>query len=509
MKRRTPNTTFGPRTSGGRRTSVTTFVVNVVAAAALSLSAVAALPFAAVAAGQSPAKGRVAGTVFDANRAVVTDARVVFESRAARREVATDAEGTYAAELPAGTYSLTIYAQGFCPFRAPRLRVEPGGVHPFNVSLRVATVISVTLIEDGRPAGERPAPAYAGSDAPCSLEPRLGEVGPPLLLASAQRGAAKRPAKTTARPAAKTPASAKPSAKSSTTSAKTSNASAKSSNTAAAKAPAGVVNISTQPGAVVWVDEVRRGVADAEGKLQLKLTPGRHSLRVRASGYAERTLPLLPTQRGALSVVLTKTTDEAELLFQQAEEAREKGNAAGAVDLYRQALKLRPRYAAAHLGLARALESQENFDEALEEIQAARAARPSYAEASAVEGRIQRSLADPEAALAAYRRALREANGFQPEAYTGMGIVYEDRGQNEEAAAAFRKAIAQLSDTEPILYELLARNLEKLERWKEAVAAYEKYLELAPAGAHASAINSIIDQLRRQAAESEQQQPPD
>jgi len=29
-----------------------------------------------------------------------------------------------------------------------------------------------------------------------------------------------------------------------------------------------------------------------------------------------------------------------------------------------------------------------------------------------------------------------------------------------------------------------------------------------PTGAHASAINSIIDQLRKQAAEAEQQQPP-
>jgi Tfp pilus assembly protein PilF len=271
---------------------------------------------------------------------------------------------------------------------------------------------------------------------------------------------------------------------------------------------AGVVNISTQPGAVVWVDEVRRGGTDAEGKLQLKLTPRRHSLRVRAGGFAERTLALLPTQRGALTVVLTKTTDAAELAFQQAEGEREKGNNAQAVELYRQALKARPRYAAAHLGLARALESQEEFDAALEELAAARRDRPVYPEASAVEGRILRSLADTEGALDAFRRALREARGFQPEAYTGMGILYEDKGRNEEAADAFRKAIAQLSDTEPILYELLGRNLERLERWKEAVAAYEKYLELVPTGAHASAINSIIDQLRKQAAEAEQQQQP-
>jgi tetratricopeptide (TPR) repeat protein len=279
--------------------------------------------------------------------------------------------------------------------------------------------------------------------------------------------------------------------------------------TPARPGPAGTITVATQPGAVVWVDEVRRGAADAEGKLQLKLTPGRHSLRVRAKGFAERTLALLPAERGAVTVALTQTNDPAELSFQQAEEAREKGNNGEAVDLYRQALKLRPRYAAAHLGLARALESQENLDGALEELKAARRDRPVYPESWAVEGRIQRSLADPEAALAAYRRALRESGGFQPEAHTGMGIVYEDAGRNEEAVEAFRKAVAQLSDTEPVLYELLARNLEKLERWKEAVAAYEKYLELAPQGAHASAISSIIDQLRRQAAEAEQQQPPD
>src|SRR3954471_13013446 len=157
------------------------------------------------------------------------------------------------------------------------------------------------------------------------------------------------------------------------------------SNVAPRTSALGVVNVSTQPGAFVWVDEVRRGTADAEGKLQLKLAPGRHTLRVRANGFAERTLALLPTQRGAISVVLTKTTDEAELAFQQAESEREKGNNSQAVELYRQALKLRPRYAAAHLGLARALESQEELDAALEELAAARRDRPNYAEASAVE----------------------------------------------------------------------------------------------------------------------------
>jgi cytochrome c-type biogenesis protein CcmH/NrfG len=304
--------------------------------------------------------------------------------------------------------------------------------------------------------------------------------------------AAKSSARTTAKPSPRTPAKA----------------AAKPQTKPAPTSSTGTLTISTQPGAAVWVDEVRRGAADAEGRLSLKLTPGRHALRVRAKGFAERTTAVLPTQRGALSVALTQTTDEAELLFQQAEEARDKGNNAAAVEQYRQALKSRPRFAAAHLGLARALESQGNTDGALEELKAARVDRPVYPESWAVEGRIERSLADYDAAVAAFARALRESRGFQPEAHTGLGLVYEEQGRYEEAVASFRKAVAQLSDTEPVVYELLARNLEKLERWKEAVAAYEKYLELAPEGAHASAINSIIDQLRRQAAESESGQPP-
>ena len=271
---------------------------------------------------------------------------------------------------------------------------------------------------------------------------------------------------------------------------------------AASQASARTLVVSTQPNAVVWVDEVRRGVTDAEGKLSLALTPGRHTLRVRARGFAERTLALTPAQRGALQVKLTPTADEAELLFQQAEEAREKGGGAQqSIELYRRALKLRPRFPAARVGLARALAALDDYDAALAEVAAARRERPNYAEASTVEGRVYRSLGQYDNALDSYRRALREARGFQPEAHTGVGLVLEEQSRHEEAVAAFRRAISQLSDTEPVLYELLGRNLERLERWKEAADAYDKYLALAPEGGHATAVRSIVEQLRRQAAE--------
>lgn len=278
----------------------------------------------------------------------------------------------------------------------------------------------------------------------------------------------------------------------------------KASATASTKS----LTINTEANAVVWIDEVRRGVTDASGQLKIeKVSAGRHTLRVRAPGFREKVQPLLPAQRGHLNVKLSRTTDEAELLFQQAEAAREKARddeaRRAAMELYRQALAKRPRMAAAHVGLARLLSDLNDYKAALDEIDRARRARPSYPEASAVEGRILRADADNEGAMLAFRRAIREARGFQPEAHTGLALLLEENGRNEEAVAEFRKALAQLSDTEPVVYQLIGALYEKMENYKEAVAAYEKYLELAPEGSLAPAVRSIIDQLRRQAAEQE------
>ena len=271
--------------------------------------------------------------------------------------------------------------------------------------------------------------------------------------------------------------------------------------------------VRTEPNAAVWLDEVRRGTTDATGQLEInKVSAGQHTLRVRAKGFSERVVSVLPTARGPFAVHLLPTKDEAELTFQQAEEAREKATdeetRKQAAELYRRTLSLRARFAAAHVGLARVLLDLNDTDGALAEIEAARRDRPVYAEASAVEGRILREQGDSQAAIAAFQRAIREARGFQPEAYTGMGLALEDKGKYEEAAAAYNKAIAQLADTEPVLYELLGRTYERLEKYKEAVAAYERYLQLAPDGKLAPAIRSIIDQLRQQANGQDIPLPP-
>lgn len=264
------------------------------------------------------------------------------------------------------------------------------------------------------------------------------------------------------------------------------------------------LTITTEPNAAIWIDEIRRGTTDGSGKLSLpKVTPGRHSVRVRANGFKEAVVPLLPGRR-ALELKLVRTTDQAELTFQEAETAREKArddpSLEKAADLYREALQLRPAFPAAHVGLARVLMDLNDFKQAHAEIEAARRTRPGYAEASAVEGRIYREEAFSDDAARSFRRAIREGGGVQPEAYVGLARVLEDKGQYAEAIVEFKKALAQLSDSEPVIYQMIGAAYERVEKPKEAVAAYEKYLELAPNGSYAAAIRSILTQLKREAA---------
>jgi tetratricopeptide (TPR) repeat protein len=266
------------------------------------------------------------------------------------------------------------------------------------------------------------------------------------------------------------------------------------------------ITIATEPAAVIWLDEIRRGNADSTGKLSLeKISGGAHNLRVRASGFKEATLPLTAAARGEIKVRLLRTTDPAELTFQQAEIAREtaRGEEARqkAVDLYRQTLKSRMAFPAAHVGLARLLLDLNDTNGALAEIEAARRYRANYPEASAVEGRIYRETGQTDEAIGSFNRAIRESRGFQPEAHVGLGRLYEERGQYEMAAREFQIAINQLADTEPIIYEMLGAAYEKSGNPAEAIAAYENYLRLAPKGSLAPAVQSILEQLKSQRPE--------
>ena len=277
------------------------------------------------------------------------------------------------------------------------------------------------------------------------------------------------------------------------------------------------VTIVTEPNAVIWLDNIRYGAADENGRLEIKtVSKGQHALRVRADGFKEFVQTIAPTQKGEIKAVLTKTTDEAELAFQAAERML-KSDRQAAADLYRKAIKLRPKYPEAYLALARVLSDMQNLEEALTAIKQAKKQRLGYAEASAVEGRIYKEMGEEEKAIASFKRAITEGKGFQPEALTGLGLFYKEKAEELGGAGDFEQeeanyieatkylqtGIRQLSgapDAE-VLFQLLGLIYEKMKRYDDAIATYEEFLQIFPDSSETSAVRSFIVQIKKQMSE--------
>lgn len=273
------------------------------------------------------------------------------------------------------------------------------------------------------------------------------------------------------------------------------------------------VTISTEPSATIWIDGVRYGKTDSSGKLTIKtVAAGSHTLRVRSDGFKEKTQPLAATQRGEIKVVLVKTTDDAELAFQEAERLttvdREK-----AADAYKRAISLRPNYIEAYLGLARVLSEAGDLDEAKAAIAAARRLRPGLAEATTIEGRIHKENGEEQKAITAFKRAITEGRGFQPEAYTGLGLLYKEKAEgfggsgdfdNEElnfteSTKNLKIALKQLSGAPDaiVIYQLLGLICERQKKFTDAIAVYEEFLRFFPDTVEAEAVRSFIVQLKK------------
>ena len=274
------------------------------------------------------------------------------------------------------------------------------------------------------------------------------------------------------------------------------------------------INIVTEPGATVWIDGVKYGTTDEKGRLVVtSVLPGVRSLRLRAKGFAQVTRPIPATARGDVVVKMVKTTDAAELAFQSAEEQttidREK-----AIAEYRRAIKLRPNYPDAYLGLARAFSERGDIEGAHQAIQNAKRLRSVNAEVSAVEARVLKDSGEEEKAIATFKRAIVQGKGFQPEAYTGLGLLYKDRAENaggsgdfsaeatnyDEAIKNLAIAVEQLGSAPDgmIVQQLLGLIYERQKRYKEAIALYEDFLRLFPDSPEAAAVASFIVQIKKQ-----------
>ena len=270
----------------------------------------------------------------------------------------------------------------------------------------------------------------------------------------------------------------------------------------------------SEPGAVVWIDDVRYGKTGADGKFTIKtVARGGHKLRVRADGFKETTRTITAIQKVEIKIPLVKTDDKAELAYQEAERLLASDHDKAAV-AYRAAIKLRPGYARAYIGLARVLSEDSDTDGALAAIRDLRRTNSRNAEASAVEGRIYKDTGDEAKAIAAFKRSITEGKGFQPEAYTGLGLLFEERaeglgGQGDvakesaayaESARNFQVALRQLSGAPDaaVLYELLGVVLERQKKYQAAINLYNEFLRYFPDSSEADAVRSFIVQLKKQ-----------
>ena len=85
-------------------------------------------------------KGSITGTVTDPQGAVVAGAKLSLEGGTVKREVESGANGAFSfADLPPGTYNLTVTAPNFAPKVFPNINLTPGLELPLDVALELPT----------------------------------------------------------------------------------------------------------------------------------------------------------------------------------------------------------------------------------------------------------------------------------------------------------------------------------------------------------------------------------
>jgi len=273
--------------------------------------------------------------------------------------------------------------------------------------------------------------------------------------------------------------------------------------------PTGSLKVITgHQGSVVFINNVRHGVTNEKGELDLpRVIAGSYPVRVRTVGYADSNAPavIAPNSGRTLKVTPQPTSDEPTLHYQKGEELRDKGKNRDAVEEYKQALAPRPNFPEARIAMARSLNTLQDFLEAEKQILAAiKLGGRTLVEAQTVLANLRRNQGLVDESIVEYRKALRLARGNSFEAHIGLAIALNETVESradprliDEITREYRVGIAQDMETEPILYYQLGEILEKAGRNKEAIEAYRNYLRLDPEGEYASAAESIIEQLKQ------------
>jgi len=270
----------------------------------------------------------------------------------------------------------------------------------------------------------------------------------------------------------------------------------------ASRATGALKVITGQTGSIIFINNIRHGVTTDKGEVDLpRVHAGSYPVRVRTVGYADwsGSVVIAAGASRTLKVTQQPTTDEATLHYQKGEALRDTGKNKDAVQEYQQALAARPALIEARIGMARCLITLQDYQEAEKQTQTAiKAGGRTMVEAQTVLANLRRHQGLVEESIFEYRKAIKLAAGNAFEAHIGLAIALDEAGKTDEAVKEYRIGIIQDMETEPILYYQLGEILEKAGRNKEAIEAYRNYLRLDPEGEYASAVESVIEQLKQE-----------
>jgi len=268
--------------------------------------------------------------------------------------------------------------------------------------------------------------------------------------------------------------------------------------------------ITGQAGSVIFINTIRHGVTTDKGEVDLPRIHTAAATSGAGGGVAVAERLAVTTQLDHGSVVIAAgasrtlkvtqqpTTDETTLHYQKGEALRDSGKNKDAVQEYQQALTARPAFTEARIGMARCFVTLQDYQEAEKQTQAAiKAGGRTLVEAQTVLANLRRHQGLSEEAIFEYRKAIKLAAGNAFEAHIGLAIALDEAGKTDEAVKEYRIGIMQDMETEPILYYQLGEILEKAGRNKEAIEAYRNYVRLDPEGEYASAVESVIEQLKQ------------
>ncbi len=107
-------------------------------------------------------KGQIVGTVFDANKSVVPNAKIKIKNLATgfTRELTSGGDGSYrAVQLDAGNYELVAESQGFAPATLKGIVVAVGSAINIDVTLQVQATSTTVEVSAGMISEVTPAPS--------------------------------------------------------------------------------------------------------------------------------------------------------------------------------------------------------------------------------------------------------------------------------------------------------------------------------------------------------------